>query len=156
MERKVASPQGLVDSRCPAALRPSVLLRLAAGPCIRGSHWLLSASFPSVPWSTSLWGISGAKQLTPRLHHRACWPPCPDVCSNGPDVILRVFCSRGERVDQQVTLCCRWASLNQLKRKRLMSSRQREFCLQKGQTLPFPVPTPWLRGRLRLTAYTIP
>lgn len=26
-----------------------------------------------------------------------------------------------------------------------MSSRQREFCLQKGQTPPFPVPTLWLR-----------
>lgn len=26
-----------------------------------------------------------------------------------------------------------------------MSSRQREFCLQKGQTAPFPVPTLWLR-----------
>lgn len=26
-----------------------------------------------------------------------------------------------------------------------MSSRQRQFCLQKGQTQPFPGPTLWLR-----------
>lgn len=46
LERKVASSQGLVDSRCPAALRPSVLLRLTTVPFIQGSHSLALSFLP--------------------------------------------------------------------------------------------------------------